>query len=300
MPRGSFVVLANPLARNATRSRVAKAGAALGRIGQVETIWTTEVDYPTVFSTVGKRPLVIAGGDGTLHRVLNEAHRLGSLGRVTFGLLPMGAGNDFARAAGIPHTVQRAVDLIATGHARPFDLILDDASSVTVNVAHFGLSTQASGIARRSKRLLGRFAYPLGTFVAGLRGHHCVGSVIVDGRIVSTGSSILMVAVCNGGFIGGGRRIAPNARADDGQLEVIIVPRLNLWRRGLLGARLLGGWQGALPGAHAFEGSTARIALDRLEGFVSDGELCEDVESKSFLVKHQAWRLIASPLESQT
>ena len=60
--------------------------------------------------------LFVGGGDGTLNEVLNGvASTPGGLDAVTFGLIPLGTGNDFATALGIPADVEQAIAQLFDG-----------------------------------------------------------------------------------------------------------------------------------------------------------------------------------------
>src|SRR3712207_4368253 len=57
--------------------------------------------------------LFVAGGDGTLNEVLNGVAKVeGALASTTFGLIPLGTGNDFAQALGLPEDVSEAVRIL--------------------------------------------------------------------------------------------------------------------------------------------------------------------------------------------
>ena len=55
-----------------------------------------------VLHRAGCRSIVVAGGDGSLHAVITALHRRHELAERTLGLIPLGTGNDFARALEIP------------------------------------------------------------------------------------------------------------------------------------------------------------------------------------------------------
>ena len=64
--------------------------------------------------------LFVAGGDGTLNEALNGVARVdGGLEAITFGVIPLGTGNDFATALGLPEDVEAAIDLLLEGEPRP-------------------------------------------------------------------------------------------------------------------------------------------------------------------------------------
>ena len=70
----------------------------------------------------GYRTIVAAGGDGTVNEVLNGIMRSGKNKDIMMGLIPIGRGNDFAWAAGIPKDPWKAAKLIANGTAKPCDV----------------------------------------------------------------------------------------------------------------------------------------------------------------------------------
>ena len=62
--------------------------------------------------------LFVGGGDGTLNEVLNGVARTpGGLDAITFGIIPLGTGNDFATAQGVPEDIDEAIAQIFDGPA---------------------------------------------------------------------------------------------------------------------------------------------------------------------------------------
>ena len=168
------------------------------------------------------RDVVVLGGDGSVHRLLQELHDQRLL-PATVGLVPAGTGNDLARSAGIPLEPQDAAPVAATGRPAPRGLLLDDTGGVVVNAVHAGVGAEATASAGEVKGVLGKAAYAVGALRAGLttRGWHL--RVVVDGRTVADGSEpVLMVTLALGSSVGGGTRVAPTARPDDGLAEVVL------------------------------------------------------------------------------
>ena len=110
----------------------------------------------------GGRPVVVAGGDGSLHAVVAALHRRNELSATVVGLVPLGTGNDFARGAGIPLDPEKSARLIVEGTIQPVDLIVDCLGEVVVNNVHIGVGAQASHNAKNLKKALGRAGYALG------------------------------------------------------------------------------------------------------------------------------------------
>ena len=187
-------------------------------------------------------PLLVAGGDGTLHEAVNCALRGGP---VQLGVIPLGSGNDFSRNAGIPLDPRQAVLRLLEGRARPIDLgrlCLHDGqrhvSRVFLNSCSLGLSVRANALARQSwARLRGRLRYG----IAGLRaallarpGHYVVES---GNRRIFEGMA-LNLTVANGATFGGGMRISPRSSLDDASLELVVIRPMSRLRLVFALARL--------------------------------------------------------------
>lgn len=186
-----------------------------------------------VLHRAGSRKLVVAGGDGSLHAVLNALHRRNELDRHVLGLLPLGTGNDFARGAGVPLDVEEAARAFLTGSPRPVDLLVDEVGQVVVNNVHVGAGAQASRRgARWKERLgsvgvgkanLGKLGYPIGAAIAAVRPPHLRLHVEIDGETVAdVDRPVLMVAVGVGRSVGGGAELTPEAEVGDGRVDVMV------------------------------------------------------------------------------
>ncbi len=103
--------------------------------------------------------IACCGGDGTLNEVINGV--LASGKEVNIGYIPTGTTNDFASSVGIPTSIQKAAELIATGEPRKIDVGMCRDKYFSY-VASFGAFTAASyGASQAVKNVLGHFAYVL-------------------------------------------------------------------------------------------------------------------------------------------
>ncbi len=196
-----------------------------------------------VLHRAGSRRIVVAGGDGSMHAVVAALHKRNDLARSTLGLLPMGTGNDFARAMSIPLDAAEAARVVLDGEVRPVDLLVDDTGRVVVNSVHVGAGAQASRYgARWKERLgsvgagpvnLGRLGYPIGAAMTALNPPTLRLRVEVDGKVVNDlDQPVLMVAVGNGTSVGGGTELTPEADAQDGSARRDDLPRGRATREG--------------------------------------------------------------------
>jgi len=176
----------------------------------------------------GVSRLVAVGGDGTFHRVVNAAMGVGAAQLPVLGLVPAGTGSDLARALRLPRSLPAALRLAVTAAPRPCDLgevITQDGTVFFCNVASFGLSGLVDQRVNANSRR-GWWSFLLATLAA-VREYRPVGCrVLVDGGELHRGP-VLVVAVANGRSFGKGMRIAPEARLDDGLLDVVAVQALS-------------------------------------------------------------------------
>ena len=178
----------------------------------------------------GGRGLVVAfGGDGTISEVVDG---LIAAGRPTeLGIIPRGTGGDFRRSASLPEKLAEAAHRVKTAPARRIDVghasyVTEDgtpASRCFVNVASFGFSADVASRANRSSKRLGAKLSFLGATLSSLVSYENVEVFIrVDGGEPQR-HTVLMGAVGNGRFFGGGMKICPDSCLDDGILDLTLV-----------------------------------------------------------------------------
>lgn len=170
--------------------------------------------------------IVAVGGDGTSHEVVNGMMS-GAKGPIvgTLGCIPTGCGNDFAAMNGVPADLEEACKLIVAGKTRLVDIgrvTLDDRITRhfdnTVGIGFDGLVTME---ARKFKRLRGMALYlPVVLKTIFLTMHPPRVEIEFDGQVIR--QRILMAVIANGPREGSSFLVAPDARHDDGLLDLII------------------------------------------------------------------------------
>jgi len=224
--------------------------------------------------------VVAVGGDGTAHEVVNGV--AGS--DAAFGLVPMGTGNDLALALGVPGDPGTALDLIATGATRRIDLARFDDDLPGGNPRWFanslGLGFEAQvTIESRKVKLLRGFPVYLWAVARALGGLRCP-----DLRITADGRELagrrLLLCIGNGPRVGGGFWLTPEAKNDDGWLDVCIVEAMG---RGSVMGRL----PRALKGSHTGEAwatmlRAREIRIESSDGFPfhADGEVVDTARNR--------------------
>ena len=166
----------------------------------------------------------------------------------TLGLVPMGTANDFASAAGIPVAAIEAFELIDARPATPIDLlklVANEQVHWAANLASGGFGTQVTvETPEGMKKLLGGLAY-LVTGMARL-GRIEPLQARIHGPGFAWEGGFIALGIGNGSQAGGGQALCPDARIDDGLLDVTIVPELSGEVGGTLATMLTEGKHAAL------------------------------------------------------
>jgi diacylglycerol kinase (ATP) len=212
----------------------------------------------------------VAGGDGTVSLAISA---LEGLNRIPLGVLPIGSGNDFAKDVGIPKTLPEALGVLANGAGRCVDVArVTPGNAPYCCVASIGLDELALRIIHgswlpRSKAL---------NIFAALRAL-CVyrpRRVRVTWQDGGFEGEMMFVAVTNTRSYGGGFMVSPEARVDDGLLNVCVVRRTGRARLLWHFPRILKGTHGTLP--EVIQAASPWVRLEGIDGELPvalDGEL---------------------------
>lgn len=167
----------------------------------------------------GYTHIVAGGGDGTLRDVAEAMGLAGTSASLV--LLPLGTANDFAKAAGVPLEPLAAL-LLLDAPARPVDLGRV-GDQLFLNMATGGFGTQVTANTSEDlKKVLGGAAY----LFTGLSrfSELQAASVELHGPDFQWSGDLLALGIGNGRQAGGGHVLCPEARVDDGLLDVSILP----------------------------------------------------------------------------
>lgn len=174
--------------------------------------------------------LVAAGGDGTMNEVLNGiADEPEGFARARLGVLPLGTVNVFARELGLPLRLRAAWKVILNGGERKIDAPFAEYADAGgqqrryfAQLAGAGLDARAISLVNlETKKRISQFAYVLAGMKA-MRGPHPKITVKAEDQS-ATGELVL---AGNGRFYGGSLPVFPDAKLDDGLLDVCIFPRV--------------------------------------------------------------------------
>jgi diacylglycerol kinase (ATP) len=210
----------------------------------------------------GAKLLVVVGGDGSVNEVANGVHDL----ETEIAVIARGTGWDFVRTYGIPHDLDKAIEVALNGNTRSLDLGRvayrawdgHDDVSYFANVASAGMS---GAVARRanetSKALGGKVSYLWATFAVFSKWESSEIRLSVDDEI--RGGRMHDVVVANGRYFGGGMKITPDAEPDDGVFDVLTIGDLTKRDLMLTLPKTFRGSHLPHPKAELLRGSTVSI-----------------------------------------
>lgn len=215
--------------------------------------------------------IVAMGGDGTLNEVLNG---IAEPSRTRLGVIPCGSGNDFAAVAGIPGTPDGALDVLLNGEAKLTDY-LECGGVRGINAIGTGIDVDILRRYNRMKLLKGSAAY-LASLAVTLLSYRARQFTELDGKTARPHNALIACAG-NGQRIGGGIPICPEARIDDGLMDIVIVD--NISRLGIPGAfiKLMKRKILELPSTAFRRDSRLRIRSDAPMPIQIDGEIHENL-----------------------
>lgn len=177
--------------------------------------------------------LIAAGGDGTLFEIINGYYRNPLKKKPPIGLIPTGTGNAFARDLDLrSFEWKKAVDVIKAGKTRKVDVAhfkTEGKDFYYLNILGLGFVADVSSTAHHLK-LIGKNAYLLGVFYQMARLNSFELNIELDGKKLER--KCMFVEVSNTTFTGSTFLMAPDAKLDDGLLDVVIANKMN--RRRLL------------------------------------------------------------------
>jgi YegS/Rv2252/BmrU family lipid kinase len=208
---------------------------------EIDWAWTRAPGHATDLARdaldKGYQCILSVGGDGTHNEIANaflcptgSAHP-----QAVLAPLSMGTGSDLRRSLGIPKDVQSAVSVLAQGRVAAIDVGWltfispkgQEQQRYFLNITSLGIGGEVDlRVNLTTKALGGFFAFLWGTLSTLCTYHSKRIRFALDGGPWRK-EKIILIAVANGQYFGGGMWMAPQAALDDGAFDVIVVKNMN-------------------------------------------------------------------------
>jgi diacylglycerol kinase (ATP) len=271
-----MLVIVNPAAGRGTGHRltepIARRLGALGVRAHVQQAPGPGTIAALVANALGagERQVVIAGGDGSINEAVNGFVGHAADGQ-SLGLIPVGTGNDFAKALGVPRHWAAACARLAAPQIRHIDAGRCNGRWFA-NGMGVGLDADIARAAARSRRLRGPLTYAWG-LVQVLAAHRGAVRGVIRHPLGEYAGPVTLAAVMNGRIIGGLFPMAPEADPADGALDLVVGGDLD--RRCILTLlpRLLAGRHLQQPGVTAATVTSVTMSFEEPMPLQLDGEL---------------------------
>jgi YegS/Rv2252/BmrU family lipid kinase len=193
-------------------------------------------------AAAGAERVIVAGGDGSVHEAVNGIMLSGR--PTALGVVPLGTGNDFAKACTIPLHWEDAANLLV-------DRLKSAVAARTIDVgrmngryfangAGIGFDARVTGIARNIRLPIGDMVYLLAV-LKGLWDGLTTPDIEVTCENLAISGPVTLVNISNGQWIGGMFRIAPQAANDDSELDLVVISPLSRIRVMRLLRKLMNG-----------------------------------------------------------
>ncbi len=227
--------------------------------------------------------IIAVGGDGTVREV--SAGLIGA--RAALAVIPTGSGNDFNRTVGIPTSMQQACRVARDGTVRWIDVVQLTAETAReqhrttfANAAGFGFDARVAAETKKLRRLRGLALYGTAVFKA-VRSYTCPRVRIrIDDRDWT--QHVLLLAVANGRYYGGGMKIAPDAEPDDGQFDICIIDEVGKLKLISCLPSLIRGTHGSLKEVSFHRSSTLDLEFQDPVPVQVDGDLLDVAGARRF------------------
>jgi YegS/Rv2252/BmrU family lipid kinase len=179
----------------------------------------------------GYERIISAGGDGTIHEIINGLMEFPPDQRPQMGVVPLGSGNDLAYALGMDPDPGKALRQIFQGEPRLVDvgLVKDGRGhqEYWVNTLGIGFDGIVTIHAHNMPYLRGTLMYLISVLKTIFLNHHPIQMTFEMDDHEPWTERILMLTLCNGPREGGGFRIAPDAAPGDGLLNWVSVRKVS-------------------------------------------------------------------------
>ena len=223
--------------------------------------------------------IIAVGGDGTVNQVVNgilqsSGHRSS---QTKLGIISFGTGKGFSQSLGLPKDIASQIKLIKNDVSRFVDIGKinfegKDSVRYFINELQFGIGGKVNeSISPLTKKMLGRFAFGFEAVKTLL--NYKASEIKIEHEQISEMENVIGVIIANGSYTGGGMKLTPAARLNDGLFDVLIIEDMPLTARFNSFSKIYSGRHIGLPAFKLFRTRELRFSYGNGLSVESDGEL---------------------------
>ena len=254
--------------------------------GKVTVFTTTKpldaTDSTRAAITNGADLIVVVGGDGTIHEVVNGFVDGGRSINPScqLGIVSSGTAQDTAKGFGIPKSTKLQIEAVCgprkrfvdVGRASIVDIQGEVSEQLFLNECSQGISAVVVQRFQAHHKWMGGFlGFGITAVATAARLREQLMTVEIDGRHVVT-DLLLGVVVANGAFAGGGMHFAPKSKVDDGLFDVVIIHKQSIPSRLINFPRIYFGTHVNLSWISYFQGRSIKVSSNENVPIEADGE----------------------------
>jgi len=231
--------------------------------------------------------LIASGGDGTLYEVLNGYYQNETTDKPPIGLIPNGTGNAFLRELNLQQSDWRqAIDIIAQNKTKPVDVgryKSEDKVSYFINIVGMGF---VADVAKASVPLkwMGNTSYTVATLFKLINLKSQKITIEYDGKTIERDG--VFVEVANSTFTGTTFYIAPEAKIDDGLLDIILLKKISRIRLLKLFTSIYDGSHIHEPEIETIKAKKIKVTEEHPGPLIPDGEILGSTPVEFECLKH--------------
>lgn len=233
-----------------------------------------------ITSDNAEHTVIALGGDGTVNEIVNG---IVNYSKVTFGYIPIGSSNDFARGYGLPTDPIAALNnILSPSRIHLMDIGITEYGThqkkfaVSTGIGYDAAICHQAMVSKvkvfLNKLKLGKLTYGVIAMHRMILDRPVTVTLTMDGNTPITFEQTFFTTVMNLPYEGGGFKFCPKARPDDGELNVFIVNKIPKPVMLLLFPFAAAGFHTRFPGIHMFRCKEVSIETNKALPVHTDGE----------------------------
>jgi len=215
--------------------------------------------------------ICIVGGDGTFHEVINGMLRRPDNKRLPFGFIPAGTGNSLMHDLDCLDPVEAAHKILANrlGKIDVFEINANGEIIYSFNILGWGIPVAVNILAEKM-RWIGGQRYNIASLIEVIKNQTKQVRFIIDGKNIEGQYGFFLA--CNTMYTGNGMKMAPDAKIDDGYLDILIAKKIGRLKLISLFAKVFKGNHISDPAIAYYRAKKFSIITSSHDQLIIDGQ----------------------------